>query len=109
MAANCTVNLTGSIAGLTGGSRVIGPLTFVSAAANGQTLETTLANGDNTIAIPTAPATTGCIIVLPPANAFATKIKGNAADTGLNIGATGWVVLTWTSGTPPAAIILNSG
>jgi hypothetical protein len=108
MAANSTINLTGTIAGLSGGSRVIGPLTFVSAAANGQTLEVTLASGDNTITIPSSPATSGCVIVLPSSGGANTKLKGNAGDTGLNIGTNGWVVLTWTTGTPPTALILNS-
>jgi hypothetical protein len=108
MAATASITVSGSIIGLPGGYDQIGPFTLSSAAANGQTQVMVLASGANTITVPALPATSGCIIVLDPANTIVTTLKGVAGDTGIAIGKTTKTVLNWDPTAPPASFVLSS-
>jgi hypothetical protein len=106
--ATASVNVSGVFAGLPTGSRQIGPLTISAANANGQVQEVVLASGANTITVPTVPATTGCIIVLPSTNTAVVTLKGVSGDTGIAIGKTTTTLLNWDSTAAPSSFVLNS-
>ena len=108
MAANATLNIYGFIAGTATGQKQIGPMQVSSATANDSNQETVLANGDNTITVPTQPVTSGVLIVLNSANTQQTKLKMVGGDTGFPLGTTGTHLLNWGSGNAPATFILNS-
>jgi hypothetical protein len=108
MAAAASIQVTGQITGTASGTRVIGPITLSSAAANGQVQQIVLQAGANTITIPTTPAPSGCIIVLPSTNTSVTTLKGVSGDTGIAIGKTTTTVLNWDSTAVPASFVLNS-
>jgi hypothetical protein len=108
MAATASVIVSGSFSTLPTGSRQVGPLTISAAAANGQVTQVVLASGANTITVPTTPAPSGCIIVLPATNTALTTLKGVTGDTGVAIGKTGFLVLTWDSANPPSSFCLTS-
>jgi len=103
-----TVNISGSITGTATGTRVIGPITLASATANGQVTQVVLQAGFNAITIPTTPAPSGCIIVLPATNTSVTTLKGVTGDTGIAIGKTTTTVLNWDATAIPAALGLTS-
>jgi hypothetical protein len=108
MAASATISAAGRITGEPGGQHSIGPLFFASAAANYSVQSIALANGANTITVPSAPATSGVIIVLPTDNTALVTLKGVSGDTGLPIGKVGWAVLTWDSANAPSSFVINS-
>lgn len=109
MAAAATITLGGQISSEPGGQFTIGPITITSAAANWQVQNLVLANGANTITVPSTPAPTGCIIVLDPANTAIVTLKGVAGDTGIAIGkTTKAVMLCWDPTAVPASFVLNS-
>ncbi len=108
MAATANITVSGNFASLATGTRTLGPNTVTSAAANGQVQEIVLQSGANTITVPSTPATTGCIIVLPSSNTSLTTLKGISGDTGVSIGKVGFTVLTWDSANAPASFVLNS-
>lgn len=108
MTATAYLNIQGTITGTATGTRVVGPLTISSAAANGQVQQVVLAAGANTITVPTSPAPSGCVIVLNPANTSVVTLKGVAGDTGIAIGKTTTQVLNWDSTAVPASFVLSS-
>jgi hypothetical protein len=109
MAANATVTISGQVTGLPDGSGVaFGPLTITSAAANWQTQAVVLASGANTITVPTTPAPTGCLVVLPSGNTAVTTLKGVSGDTGIAIGKTSALLICWDPTAVPASFVLNS-
>jgi hypothetical protein len=109
MAASATITLNGQITGIPDGStRTFGPLTITSGAANWQTQAVVLGSGANTITVPTNPAPTGCLIVLPSGNAVVTTLKGVSGDTGIAIGKTTALLLCWDSTAVPASFVLTS-
>ena len=108
MAASAVVSILGQITGLPTGTKSVGPLTVSSAAACGTVTEIVLQSGANTITVPSAPAPTGCIIVLPSTNTQAVTLKGVAGDTGIAIGKTGVFMLCFDPTALPASFVLNS-
>lgn len=108
MAATATITISGNVSGLPSGTRTIGPVRAVSAAANGSVQEVVLQSGANTITVPTIPATTGCIIQLPSANTSVVTLKGVTGDTGIAIGKTTAHLLTWDPSAAPASFVLAS-
>lgn len=108
MAAAASVSVSGTLTSTATGSRVIGPLTATSAAANGQVQQIALASGANTITIPASPAPTGVVIKLPSDNTQVTTLKGVTGDTGIAIGKTGWFVLCFDPTAVPASFVLTS-
>jgi hypothetical protein len=108
MAASASVTISGQILAAPGGSRKIGPIAISSAAANAQVQQIVLQSGANTITIPTVPAPTGCIIVLPATNTAIVTLKGVTGDTGIAIGKTTSHVLCWDATAVPASFVLTS-
>lgn len=108
MAASAVIQVTGQISGSPSGGKTFGPFTLTSAAACAHTQEIVLQLGANTITLPTLPAPTGCIIVLPSANTAVVTLKGVTGDTGIAIGKTGTTVLTWDPTALPTSFVLTS-
>ena len=108
MPAIASLIINGSITGTPTGTRIIGPITLSSLAANGQVTQVVLQAGFNAITIPTTPAPSGCVIVLPPTNTSVTTLKGLTGDTGIAIGKTTTTILNWDATAVPAAMGLTS-
>ncbi len=108
MAASANLMIKGLITDTLTGSRVIGPISIDSSAANGQVQQIVLQSGANTITVPTTPAPSGCVIVLPATNTAVTTLKGVTGDTGIAIGKTTKTVLNWDATAVPASFVLNS-
>ena len=108
MAGSVSVRISSTYSSIPEGSRVVGPLTLTSADANYQVQTTELASGTNTITVPTSPATSGCIIILPSTNTQVTTLKGVGGDTGIAIGKTTTTVINWDSTAAPASFVLSS-
>ncbi|MDE2022063.1 MAG: hypothetical protein KGI71_04130 [Patescibacteria group bacterium] len=108
MSATATVTVQGVITGAPQGVMYVGPLNVSSANANASVQQIVLASGANTITVPATPATTGCIIELPATNTQATTLKGVTGDTGVPIGLTGSIMLSWSSASPPTSFVLTS-
>lgn len=107
MTANASVSLSGDVTGASSGSKKL-LATITSAAASMHTQSIKLANGFNAISVPTDPATTGVLIKLPADNTLAVVLKGITGDTGIAIGKTGFVVLTWDSTAAPTTFGLTA-
>jgi hypothetical protein len=107
LAASATIQVVGQITGLAGGSEVLSA-SLTSALANGTRTLTVLQAGVNTVTVPTAPAPTGVLIILPPTNTSVVTLKGVGGDTGIAIGKTGFLLLTWDAAAVPASFVLNS-
>ncbi|SRR5712691_985522 len=89
------------------GSKQIGPNNVAGANTIDAITQLTLANGDNTIAVPTG--STGVVIVAPLGNGNVLKLKGVGGDTGFQIAKTGLcAVLIFDSAAVPANIVVNS-
>jgi hypothetical protein len=108
MAATASISITGTIQGTPGGGIQVGPLTITSAAANWQVQQIALANGANTITVPTTPAPTGVIIIFA-ATANIHTLKGVAGDAGIALGKGTIQLLTWDPTAPPASFVVNAG
>lgn len=80
MAATGAITISGSVTGLSTGTKtLVGAITSV--AAVGQIVDVVLASGDNTIAVPAG--TTAVLIEPPSGNVVALKLKGVGGDTGV--------------------------
>lgn len=108
MAASASVVISGLITGTPSGSHTIGPINQTSAAASGQVTQVVLQSGANTIAIPTVPAPSGCVIVLPPTNTSIVTLKGVTGDTGIALGKVTSHLLAWDPTAVPASFCLTS-
>lgn len=108
MAAAAEIKITGYISNTPTSSIAVGPITLISADANGQQQRIVLQAGENVITIPTIPAPKGCIIQLPATNTAVTKFLGVTGDTGFAIGKVSALVLNWDSTAVPASFILSS-
>ena len=101
-----SVTVDGSVTGQLTGTRTIGPLTLTSSAAQAQTTQVVLASGANTITVPSTSCV--CAVIAFAAASTVTKIlKGVTGDTGVAISTTGFVVLTWVSGSAPASFVIT--
>lgn len=107
MAASATVSVYGTIQSMSTGTKALAA-SISSAAASGTVTEVVLQSGANTITVPTSPAPTGCLIQLPSTNTAVTTLKGVGGDTGIAIGKTGFLVLTWDATALPSSFVLNS-
>jgi hypothetical protein len=108
MAAASTVTIQGQITGNLTGTRVIGPVTQTSAAANGSVTQVTLLLAGVTVTVPTSPAPSGCIITLPATNTQLTTLKGVTGDTGIKIGKTGTTMLSFDPLNIPTSLFFAS-
>jgi len=108
MAATANITVSGNFSSLATGSRTVGPNTVTSTNANGQVQQIVLQSGANTVTVPSTPATTGCVIVLPSTNTALTTLKGVTGDTGVPIGKVGTIMLSWDSGNAPSSFCLTS-
>ncbi len=108
LSATANVTLAARITGEVGLGEFIGPLFFSSSAANYTIQSIALASGANTITVPTAPATSGVIIILPTDNTVLTTLKGVTGDTGVPIGKVGFGLLTWDSTSAPSSFCITS-
>ena len=104
MAGNLT--LGGFLNGLPMGQLNVGPFTIVANAGNNlAATEITLANGFNSITVPTWAV--GVIIIPSPTNAVAMTLKGITGDTGILLALVTPSFLTFPA-SPPATIGLTS-
>jgi len=110
VAASANVVVTGSIIGLGTGSRQIGPLTINNATACGNVQEVQVLTTGTTVTLPTVGnAPVGVIIDLPSGNTHDITLKGVGGDTGIDIGQTGTVLLSWVgAAAAPASFVLTS-
>lgn len=99
-----TLYISGTMTGTNGNKDISGSITSTTASL--VVTETVLAAGANTITVPSN--STGCVIKLPSTNTSVTTLKGVAGDTGIAIGKTGTIVLSWEGGTAPASFVLDS-
>src|SRR5882724_9769533 len=102
MTAAARVTLSGLLSASPTGSRQIGPLDIISAAACGAVTEVVLQAGANTITVPTLPAPTACIVQLPSTNTSAVTLKGVTGDAGIATGKTGYFDLCLDPAALPA-------
>lgn len=92
------------------GSKSIGPFTVTGTGLFDRIDAVTLASGDNTITVPTAPTgVIGCVITPPAGNTNALTLKGAGGDTGLRIPKAGSYVHIFDSTAVPVSLIINSG
>lgn len=108
MPATALVTLSGTNSATPLGSQVIGPFTLASAAANATIQQAELANGNNTITVPTSPAPVAVIVQLPSNNTVTVRLKMDSGDTGIVISKTGWFILPFDTAAVSASFILNS-
>lgn len=117
MAVSVNVTVYGLIAGLLSGQKIVGPytvLTYPNAPnaptdlSSGTTVTQVLANGDNTIAIPSAYCV-AAIISFAPGSTTTKKLKGSGADTGITLNPNGVNLISFPgSNTTAASFIINS-
>lgn len=103
-----TITITGTSAGEPGGERIFGPVTITGKVVIGETLALPLAEGDNTIAVP---STARAVLVRGPQN-NTTPIKfrtsTNSSDAGLLL-ATGTTPFVYPfPATIPTSVILHA-
>lgn len=114
MAASGSLTLTGTISGLQWGNKVIGGTAGLTVASAGSEVNAAavttivLANGANTITVPST-ACTGCVIVFGPASAVTKTIKGITGDTGLAVTKNGWCAFSFDAAGAPASFVITAG
>lgn len=88
MSASAYLRLTAAIQGLSGGSSGVDASRNIDPAL-GTRQQIALSSGDNTITIPTSvvTGTPNCVVIARDAAAQDLTLKGNAGDTGINLGA----------------------
>jgi hypothetical protein len=113
MAVAETVTIYGTVTGLQSGGKQVGPYAVPSPAnptdlTSGQTTTLTLANGDNTITIPSTNCT-AAIISFAPTSLTTKKLKNVAGDSGITVNPVGVCMLSFPGGgTTAASFIINS-
>jgi hypothetical protein len=105
MTATAQVQVNGSVVDLPSGQKAL-QASVSSANANGTTQSLVLANGVNTITLPTSPAPQGCLIKLPTGNIVATTYKGIAGDTGTVMDPDGYWNINFNPLALPASFVL---
>lgn len=106
--ATAEVTISGTVASALTGALDVGPINIVSTNASVQRQQLVLANGDNTITLPTTVTPTGVIIHFAAASTTNKTLKGVGGDTGIRLSKTGPTLLTFDSASLPASIIVNS-
>ena len=101
-------NLTGLSASEPMGQRQFGPQTIQGTVIIGETIETPLASGDNTFAIPVG--SVACWITTPTngTSALTVRTSANQSDAGLPINGAGFPMILCFPATVPANLIVNS-
>lgn len=109
MAATASISLAGQIRGTpVNGELNIGPLTIGSSNSCYAVQFYQLASGANDVTVPTIIVPTGVIIKLADTNTATVTLKGVTGDTGVKIGKTGFILLTWDTASPPTTFCLSS-
>jgi len=115
MAISSSVQIYGVVSGLQNGTKQVGPITIPFPASptdltSGQTLSLQLANGANTITIPST-SCTAAIITFASGSSVTKTLKGASGDTGILLNPKGTTVLTFPGGgsTPANFVITASG
>lgn len=106
--ATSSVSISAKIRGTPNGDRDIGPINLANATSPYNVQQVVLAAGTNTIYTPTITTPAGCIITLPSTNTSLVTLKGITGDTGVPIGKTGSIVLSWDSANVPVYFVLSS-
>lgn len=103
-----SIAITGTITGLTGGSRTIAPPVISSTTAVDEVRTIALA-GNTTINIPTGAV--ACVITPPANNTTQLTFKGVSGDTGLRISRTHPTMIALETLTPsvPTTFVLHAG
>lgn len=113
MAVAVNVTIYGLVSGLQSGQKIVGPYTVTingtpSDLTSGQTTSLVLANGDNTITIPST-SCSAAIISFSSGSVTTKKLKGVGGDTGITLNGTGVNVISFPGGGATAAsFIINS-
>lgn len=113
MTVQASVTISGTVSGLSTGSKTIGPIIVPvpgspTDATSGQITTLQLASGDNTILIPST-STQVAIIVFSSQSATTKKLKGVGGDTGIVLDSNGANLLTFVGGgSSPASFVINS-
>jgi hypothetical protein len=106
-----SITVSGSVAGLATGSKTLGPITITSAAPSdltcGATTTVVLANGANTITVPSSTCT-AAVIVFASASTTVKTLKGVSGDTGFTVTKNGTFVLQFDAAGAPANFVINS-
>lgn len=108
MAGTIALSITGSFSGgaiMGTGNLVTSTLTNTSNIEYIQNV--TLANGANTITVPSG--VKGFYLIMSSTNTFTVTIKGVSGDTGVQILPTGWLGWTFPSSPPANFVITTSG
>ena len=110
--ANGSFTITGLSATEPAGERKFGPISIMGGAVIGETLETVLASGENTVTVPTG--ATAVLIVPPESGSAELKLKSKSSDTGIvisesnptlwsfKLGITSFIVVSGSAGSKPA-------
>lgn len=102
-----TFTITGLAAGLSSGSKTIGPNTMTGSAVIGEVLDATLSTGDNTFAVPTGASAVTVFIATTNTAEIKIRTSLNPVDVGLPINPAGpWVTWPLFSGT--TTVVLNA-
>jgi hypothetical protein len=90
------------------GNLGIGPFTIAGGLGLAEEFTlTTMANGDNTFAVPAS--SVGCVIIFPVGNNTVVKVRTVGGDTGIQVPKTGSpTVILFDTAALPASVIINS-
>lgn len=107
MATRSVVGLRAFADALVGGSKSISPADMVNLDPPEHEIEISLANGANTINVPTKARG---VVIIPDSTSSVTKtLKGISGDTGVLIRKDAWSVISFDSPPPASFVITTSG
>jgi hypothetical protein len=102
-----SLTLTGLVAGLASGEKVIGPSTMTDVSVVGQITDITLVTGDNTFAVPTGAVAVAVFLPSTNASNITFRTSANSGDSGLPINPSGpWFVIPFAGS--PTSVILHA-
>ena len=101
-----TLTVSGLVAGLLSGEKVIGPETMTGSATVGEIADVSFAAGDTTVSVPAGASVV--LLVLPESNTQQLAVRTNLdAGTGMSIGDQGYVVFPIATGV--TALVVSAG
>ncbi len=101
-----SLQIAGSATGMIGGSKVVGPATITGANQECPTDTPVLAEGDNSISVPTG----AVVMVFWPCSGLASiKIRTVEGDTGVFVSPTNPTVIAFDPNHLPTTVIINVG
>ncbi len=106
MAGTSTLTVTGTLASGTTGSEAMATNSIVNTSAVEYVQLIALANGANTITVPTTGTPKGFYLIMAPGNTSVITLKGVTGDTGFAIAKTGIVVMSFDT-SPPANFVIT--